>query len=392
MIGKVHAIAKGGCGIIRDAEKTIFIPGVIAGETVEYAHLNRRQSVWRGKLLRVIEASPRRVEPPCPHYHECGGCNLQHMSYEEQLRSKSEILLGNMNKIAGVVFSGPLDILPSRPWRYRSKSEFQVRDGVGGFFKKESQQVIPIRQCLLVPEAVQAHFLSQRQAISKYANAQLRVISNGRDLAARLVSPGESNTWFSCEHSVHFEVGAYTYQIAPDNFVQANLFQLLPMLDLVEKTLDGMNVGTAADLFCGCGFFTLPLARRCQSVLALENDPQNLAALRSNVELNRVGNVRILQADVLQSDLPPAGLYVADPPRGGLSARIIAAMAASAAETIVYFACDSATWARDLRLFSTHGFKLQELRLLDNFPQTDHFEIFSVLKKKLIDEASVIIS
>ncbi|MBU4268337.1 MAG: methyltransferase [Acidobacteria bacterium] len=382
MIGKVHAIAKGGAGMIHEAGKTIFIPGVIAGETVEYAPLSRRRSVWQGKLLRVIEASPRRVEPPCPHYHECGSCNLQHMSYDEQLRSKSEILLANLKKIAGLVFPGPPDILSSRPWRYRSKSEFQVRDGVGGFFKKESHQVIPIQQCLLVPEAVEAHFLAQRQALSNYANAQLRVISNGRELASRLATPGGSSAWLSRELSVRFEVGAYAYQISPDNFIQANLFQLQPMLDLIEKTLDGMNPDTAADLFCGCGFFTIPLAGRCQSVLAIESDPQNLAALRANLELNRASNVRVVQADVLQADLPPAGLYVVDPPRGGLSTRVIAAMAASGAEAVIYFSCDSATWARDLRLFSAHGFQLQELQLLDNFPQTDHFEIFSILKKK----------
>jgi len=382
MIGKVHAMAKGGAGMIHEAGKTIFIPGVIAGETVEYAALSRRRSVWQGKLLRVIEASPQRVEPPCPHYHECGGCNLQHMSYDEQLRSKSEILLANLKKIAGLVFPGPPWIFSSRPWRYRSKSEFQVRDGVSGFFKKESHQVIPIQQCLLVPEAVEAHFLAQRQALSNYANAQLRVISNGRELAARLATPGGSSAWLSRERSVRFEVGAYAYQLSPDNFIQANLFQLQPMLDLIEKTLDGMNPDTAADLFCGCGFFTLPLAGRCQSVLALENDPQNLAALRANLELNQAGNVRVFQADVLQADLPPAGLYVVDPPRGGLSTRVIAAMAANGAEAVIYLSCDSATWARDLRLFSAHGFQLQELRLLDNFPQTDHFEIFSILKKK----------
>ena len=143
-----------------------------------------------------------------------------------------------------------------------------------------------------------------------------------------------------------------------------------------------MQPATAADLFCGCGFFTLPLAKRCPSVLALENDAKNLAALRGNLERNRVRNVNVIEADVLQAALPPAELYVADPPRGGLSSRVIAAMAAGGAETVIYFSCDSATWARDLRLFSGHGFALQELRLLDNFPQTDHFEIFSVLKKK----------
>lgn len=382
MIGKVQAIAKGGAGIIHETDKTIFIPGVIAGETVEYAAVSRRKSFWQGKLLRVLEASPQRVEPPCPHYYECGGCNLQHMSYDEQLRSKSEILLANLKKIAGLAIPAPPAILSSRPWRYRSKSEFQVRDGVAGFFKKESHQVVPISQCLLLPDAVESFFLDQRPVISGQVNAQLRVISNGRELAARLETPGGQGAWLSSGHSVCFAAAAYKYQLGPDHFVQANLFQLQPMLDLLEKTLDGMNPATAADLFCGCGFFTLPLASRCQSVLAVENDPQNLSGLRANLELNRVDNVRVVQADVLQADLPPAELYVADPPRGGLSARVIAAMAASGAETIVYFSCDSATFARDLRLFSGQGFSLRELQLLDNFPQTDHFEIFSVLKKK----------
>jgi 23S rRNA (uracil1939-C5)-methyltransferase len=382
MIGKVQAIAKGGAGVIHETDKTIFVPGVIAGETVEYAAVSRRKSVWQGKLLRVLEASPRRVEPPCPHYYECGGCNLQHMSHDEQLRSKTEILLANLKKIAGLVIPGPPGILSSQPWRYRSKSEFQVRDGLGGFFKKESHQVVPINQCLLLPEAVENFFLDQRPDLSGYPNAKLQVISNGRELAARMETPGGQSFWLSREHSVRFEVATYAYQIAPDNFIQANLFQLQPMLDLLEKTLGGMKLATAADLFCGCGFFTLPLAGHCQSVLALENDPQNLAALRANLELNRAGNVRVVAADVLQADLPPAGLYVVDPPRGGLSFRVIAAMAASGAETVIYFSCDSATLARDLRLFSGRGFQLQELQLLDNFPQTDHFEIFSVLKKK----------
>jgi len=381
MIGKVLAIAKGGAGIIRETDKTVFIPGVIAGETVEYAAISRRQSVWQGKLLRVIEASPQRVEPPCPHYRDCGGCNLQHMSYEEQLRSKTEILLANLKKIAGLVIPGPPAVLPSPPRRYRSKSEFQVRDGAGGFFKKESHQVVPISQCLLLPEAVERFFLDRRPALSGWANAQLQVISNGRELAARLEAPGGRGAWLSHERQVRFETAAYAYQIAPDNFIQANLFQLQPMLDLLEKTLDGMHQAAAADLFCGCGFFTLPLAARCQSVLALESDPQNLAALRANLELNRAENVRVVPADVLQADLPPAELFVVDPPRGGLSPRIIAAMAASGAKTVIYFSCDSATLARDLRLFYARGFQLQELCLIDNFPQTDHFEIFTVLKK-----------
>jgi 23S rRNA (uracil1939-C5)-methyltransferase len=381
MIGKVQANAKGGAGVIHEPDKTVFIPGVIAGETVEYAPLSRRKSVWQGKLLRVLEASPQRIEPPCPHYRECGGCNLKHMSYEEQLRSKSGILLANLKKIAGLVPADAPGILPSPPWRYRSKSEFQVRAGGSGFFQKESQRVVPIGRCLLVPETVEAFFLAQRRVLGGCVNAQLQVVGNGRELAARLLMPDGRHDWLSREHAVHFEVAGYAYRIAPDNFIQANLFQLQPMLGLLEKAVAALAPDTAADLFCGCGFFTLPLAARCRHVLALENDAQNLAALRLNLERSRAGNVRVIQVDVLQAELPPAGLYVVDPPRGGLSARVIAALTRSGMETIVYFSCDSATLARDLRLFSSRGFALHDLQLLDNFPQTDHFETFAVLKK-----------
>ena len=113
----------------------------------------------------------------------------------------------------------------------------------------------------------------------------------------------------------------------------------------------------------------------------MENDPGNVAALRANLELNRVGNVRPVRADVLRAGLPRAELYVVDPPRGGLSQRVIEGMAAGGAGTVIYYSCDSATFARDLRIFARYGFGLKELRLIDNFPQSDHFEIFSVLKR-----------
>jgi 23S rRNA (uracil1939-C5)-methyltransferase len=382
MIGKVLTIAKGGSGIVRDGDKTIFLPGVIAGETVEFAMAGRLRSAWQGELQRVLEASPQRTQPPCPHYPECGGCNLQHMSYGEQLRCKTEILLGNLKKIAGMDLPKPSDILTSPPFRYRSKSEFQVRDGMAGFFKKGSHQVVAIAQCLLLPEAVESFFLARRPDLAQTVNAQLQIVSNGKEIAARLETPDDGGTWFSPEHEVRFEIGPFAYRFAPDNFIQSNLFQLLPLQGLLQKYLDGKKISKAVDLFCGCGFFTLPLAACCREVLALENNPRNVVALRANLDLNRIGNVRAVQADVLHSGLPRAELYVADPPRGGLSARVIAALAGGGAGTVIYYSCDSATFARDLRIFARYGFGLEELRLIDNFPQSDHFEIFSILKKK----------
>jgi 23S rRNA (uracil1939-C5)-methyltransferase len=382
MIGNVLTIAKGGCGIVRDGDRTVFLPGVVAGETVEYAVSGRLRSAWQGRLLRVLEASPQRVEPPCPHYPECGGCNLQHMSYGEQLRCKTDIFLANLKKIAAMDRESAPDMLASPPFRYRSRSEFQVRDGRAGFFRKGSHQVVAIDRCFLLPGIVEGFFLDRRAGLAGTANAQLQVVSNGREIAARLEAPGAAEEWFSPERAVRFEIGPFAYRFAPDNFIQANLFQLQPLQGLLQRCLGERKIARAADLFCGCGFFTLPLAAHCREVLAVENDPRNVAALRANLELNRIGNVRVVQADVLRAGLPRAELYVVDPPRGGLSAQVIAGMAGGGAGTVIYYSCDSATFARDLRAFARCGFGLEELCLIDNFPQSDHFEIFAVLERK----------
>ncbi len=383
MIGSVLAIAKGGSGVVCDGEKTVFIPGVIAGESVEFSLAGRRRSAWQGKLLRVLVPSPRRTRPLCPHAGECGGCNLQHMEYGEQLRVKEEILRGNLRKIAGMEAGPPVDIgvLASPPWRYRSKAEFQVRGGASGFFARESRRVVALSGCLLLPEVVERFFLAWRPAATGIGDGQLRVVCNGRDLAARIETASGAETWAGGARDVPFTAGRCAYRFAPENFVQANLFQLQPMLGLLEAVLERERPKTAVDLFCGAGFLTLPLALGCREVLAVENDAANVAGLLANLKLNRAGNVRVVQADALHASIPDAELIVVDPPRGGLSPRLIAALTASSARAVVYYSCDSATFARDLRLFLKQGLALEELKLVDNFPQSDHFEIFSVLKK-----------
>ncbi|MEI6613850.1 MAG: hypothetical protein WCL37_03055 [Chrysiogenales bacterium] len=267
MIGKVHAITKGGAGIIYETNKTIFIPGVIAGETVEYAALGRRKSVWQGKLLRVIEASPQRVEPPCRHYRDCGGCNLQHMSYPEQLRCKKDILASNFKKIAGCRHSEPTNILPSPPFRYRSKIELQVKESAIGFFKNKSHQLVAISQCLLLSEAAE-RFVLELPPLPAGTKGVLQIQDNGNHLAARLQNSEGDVRWLTPRHSLFFDFPSHRYQTGPEHFIQSNLFQMQPMLELLAKHLPVNPGNAAADLFCGCGFFhfaigpALPAASR----------------------------------------------------------------------------------------------------------------------------------
>ena len=379
MIGVVHAVAKGGCGIVRCADKTVFVPGAMRGETVEFTIQGRGKGIWQGELQRVLEPSLQRVEAPCPHYRDCGGCNLQHMSYEEQLRCKADILADNLKKIAAIVWAEPVPVLPSPPWRYRSKIELQVRDSRLGFFRNKSHHVVAVRQCLLVSAAAE-RFLTELPALPAGSDGVLQLLDNGGELAARLQTSAGEIRWLTMERSLPFDLSPLSYRCGPEHFIQANRFQLRPMLDALTRCLPA-DAGAVADLFCGCGFFTLPLARHGRQVHALESDPNNLAALKANIDFNGIHNVQIQSADVLQAALPFLDLVVLDPPRGGLSPALIARIARSRAEKIIYFSCDSATFARDLRLFFKEGFSLRELQIIDNFPQTDHFEIFSLLEK-----------
>jgi 23S rRNA (uracil1939-C5)-methyltransferase len=380
MIGTVHALAKGGAGIIHLADKTVFVPGVIAGETVEFTVQDRQKGIWQGELQRILEPSPHRLEAPCRHYRECGGCNLQHMAYPEQLRCKEDILRANLTKITGFTRSGLTAVHPSPPFRYRSKIELQVRESAIGFFKRKSRQLVAISQCLLLDEVAE-HFLLSLPALPAATNGVLQVLSNGSDLAARLDKAQGASRWLTPRHSLIFELPPFRFQTGPGHFIQSNLFQMRPMLELLKEHLPADPGNVAADLFCGCGFFTLLLAQHFTRVLALENDPRNLTALRANLRLNGTGNVEVWPADALLADLPALDLIVLDPPRGGLSPALISRVARTEAKKVIYFSCDSATFARDLRLFLQRGYDLRELQIIDNFPQSDHFEIFSVLGK-----------
>lgn len=382
MIARVSAIAKGGAGIVREQGRVVFVPGVVAGETVEYEVAGRRRSAWQGRLLRVLEPSPQRVPPPCRHYGECGGCNLQHMSPGEQLRSKAAILDENLRRLGGWQRQEAVPVLPSPVAGYRAKVELQVRGGRAGFFARDSRRLAEVAGCLLLPPVVEEHLRARRGAVAAVQAGSWQVVSNGRELAALLEQAGGRRRWLSREHEVRFTAGAHSWLAGPGQFVQANLFQMGPMLELLEEVLRRERPQAAADLFCGGGFFTLPLAARCRRVTAVENDPANVAALRANLERRGAGNVRVICGDALRAALPEADLYVVDPPRGGLAPGLVRGLAGAGAATIVYYSCDSATFARDVRSFAGLDWHLQDLRLLDNFPHTDHFEIFSVLKKE----------
>ncbi|MCI0470304.1 MAG: methyltransferase, partial [Candidatus Aminicenantes bacterium] len=376
MIGRIEAIGKSGRGIVFYEGKPVFLPGVLRGESVEFTISGKKHSILSGAVIRIIEAAKERVIPPCPYYEECGGCNFQHIAYHEQIAVKQDILKNNLKRIAKIDYAQPVEVITSPPSRYRTRIILKVRDGKAGFYKKGSHEIVEIETCLVAPQPVE-NFLRGLRAHNP-GKGEIYIISSGKELSA-VLKTGDAEKYLSDKKEISFEIGEFTYDFSPGSFIQANLFTLEIMLGLVQHNLESDYFEKAADLFCGAGFFTLALARRVRRVAAVEAHEENIRLLKANLAGNKIDNVEIIQADILKSAVGAADLFVIDPPRSGLNRRLVKEITGHLPKKILYFSCDSATFSRDIFYFREAGFILQELKIIDNFPQTDHFEIYSCL-------------
>jgi len=378
--GVVATLAKGGRGIVRSPAGAVFVAGVIPGEEIEFRVLpERRGAALQGRLLRVLNPSPDRVPPPCPHYGRCGGCNLQHLSYPGQLSGKRQILASNLTRLGGFPDGLAIETISSPPWRSRTHAEFRWIDRQAGFYRRGSHELEPVEDCLLVPEVV-ARWLKEVSLPGRVGESgEVAVVTDGSQLAARLML---AERVIPCDSlpAVDFSIAPFRLRVRPGTFVQANRFLLESMHRLVREVVHPLAPQRVVDLFAGSGFFTLPLAEEAGQVMAVEAVAAHGEQLRENIEANALTNVSWRIQDALTTAPPPADLYLVDPPRGGLSPRLIRHLVAVSPRAILYFSCDSATLARDLRQFGPLGYRPGRVVMLDNFPQTDHLETFVLLE------------
>lgn len=381
MIGQVKTIGKGGRGIVLFEGKPVFIDRVLTGETVEFTITGKRHSVWFGSLTKIIGASEDRIAPPCPYYSRCGGCNFQHIAYPRQVTLKKNIFTDNLKKISGIRQVPLINIFTSPAFGYRTKVVLKVRNGKVGFLQRESHRLVEIDRCLLLPGGGEKVITDIRRnpRTKKVMNGEIMVLCNDREFSA-LAKEGQTLYFLTPEKEITFDVRGFSYRFTPDNFIQANRFTLDVMIELVESQMKTNPWHHAIDLYCGAGFFTIPLSRGCEKVIAFDIEPGNLRSLEKNLQANGIRNVTVIKADINRSSLPDADLYLADPPRTGLKPNTIRNISRGPGKRIFYFSCDSATFCRDISRFRDNGYRPESITLVDNFPQTDHFEIFSCLE------------
>lgn len=419
------AFTSAGVTTAQYGERIIPVEKGIPGERAHVAitTLKGRKGWTRATVTKVIEASPQRIEAPCPYFrdHDCGGCEWQHMADVYQRNTKLDIVAQLMND-AGIDHRPETIHVLDEPWRYRHSAAIALGKGAG-FRKRRRQSVIPIHNCPISHPAISGllAMLNDWYADGVYPDlrgkvwVEVKVVGTpdapilqlviggigGMDLPNRpelhpladklaalpeVVSvtykhpSGETRPYHGPIASI-IAVGGEPFVLPAGSFFQTNL-DLVPRLIARIESLTALGPeDTAADIYCGAGLFTLFLARRAGHVVAIEVDPAAIAAARETARLWGLTNIDFFAkpAEKAMDLLPDLALALVDPPRSGLDPRVTDAILAKRPRQFVYVSCNPVTLARDLHIFIAGGYTLRTLELFDFFPQTSHVESLAYL-------------
>ena len=400
---KIEKLVHGGSGLARHGGRACFVDGVAPGETVLARISDNRGQYLRADLCEVLEPSASRLQPPCPAAGVCGGCQWQHLTYDAQLSSKADILRDCLVRIAKLPGLTPQPPAPSPlQLRYRSRAALKISGGnkpAMGFYRNRSHTVVEACDCLLLEP-----YLCRAAEMCRGTIRQNTSYSGFTDLELLAVggTPLVLGLWQdrAGRHKLPFSVDAESGRIGPpgeppwemlsniaylrtpENFYQVNRLQNLALIGRVLDYFAPAAGRSVLDLFCGCGNFSLFLARAGARVLGIDSNGTSIAQARKNARKNGISGARFMHGDAGMLKNSALGesydAVLINPPRAGCEARTLENIAACGPSDIVYVSCDPATLARDLRILHASGYEILEIQPFDMFPQTHHLE--SVVK------------
>ena len=428
-VALVGDLTHDGLGVARVEGKVVFIDGALPGEEVRFRVTRNRGRFDEGEVTEVLTPSPDRVEPRCPHFGVCGGCSLQHLAPDAQVRFKQGRLLESLVHIGRVEPAEVLPPLTGPVWGYRRKARLSVeylrREArlALGFRERRSQRVAALTRCEVLAPLIGERLETLRGVLESLSVRQQipQVEVGAGDLDTALVvrhlkplgeADGQRLAAFGEEHGLQvfaqprgpnsvtplwpFDPRPLTYRLSPwdvelrfrpTDFTQVNAGINAGMVRLALDLLDAGPTDRVLELFCGLGNFTLPLARQAGHVVGVEGDPALVARARGNADLNGIDNVEFHTADLTQAVAggswlePPADRLLLDPPRSG-ALEVIRGLKAPLPVRIVYVSCNPETLARDAHeLVHLHGYRLARAGVMDMFPHTAHVEAIALFDR-----------
>jgi 23S rRNA (uracil1939-C5)-methyltransferase len=441
----VEDLTHDGSGVAKVDGYPLFIPGALPGEEAEIQVMKTMKRYGFAKLINVTKPSPDRAEPPCHVFWECGGCQLQHLSYEAQLRQKQKTVRDVMERI-GKIPHVPVHPVKGMddPWRYRNKSQipFSERNGevVSGFYRSRTHHIVDTDVCIIQGEEAdeimstlkhemhsmgieaydeRTHRGMLRHLIVRKARAtgELMVVLVTRskkfpqkDAAIELikrvvpdvtsimqnVNSEKTNVIFGNKTLLLYgkpfivdTIGDIKFEISARSFYQVNSEQTEVLYGQALEYAQLTGTESVIDAYCGIGTISLFLAQNAKEVYGVEIVPQAIEDAKRNAELNGIDNAHF-EAGPAEEVIPKwyaegkrFDVLVVDPPRKGCDEKLLETILEYKPKRIVYVSCDPATLARDLRILEDGGYRTQEVQPVDMFPHSSHIEVVTWLELDL---------
>ncbi len=390
--------AYGGYTIARD-EKVIFIRGAIPGEVVEVEISEKKRDYSVAQARAVIEPSEHRVDPQCPVFGVCGGCQLQFITYEKQLSMKDEILLDACKRLGG--FEIELgSALAGDQWHYRVRAQFKVsKDGTIGFFRSSSRDVVVFEACPLMVHEINT-LLKQIKEQNIVSNLNEIHITAGDAPMALLKGRDYDTGFFENFHAIGFSGLRYNesvcsggpfsgfrmddfyYTVSPMTFLQSHWNLNTSLVNLVVREMMPMEGKRVLDLFAGAGNLSLKAAVNADEVVAVEENPFAVEDGKRNCSLNKIRNCRFVKSTAEKFRIKKKfDIIILDPPRPGLTSIVLKKILDNPSDMIVYLSCNPSTLARDVKKFM-EKYEVCSVRQVDLFPNTFHIESLAFLRLK----------
>ena len=438
----IEGYTSDGDGVGRLDGMAVFVKGALKGETVQVSLTKVGKTCAWARIIDIVTPSPARVEPDCPYDRLCGGCRLRHMSYEEELRCKEQRVNDALRRIGGLELRVSAIHGAANPERYRNKAVFPVsgdkKNGVSvGFYRERSHEVVDVASCLLQSDQADKAGRILRKWMHKYqvpaydettGSGLIRHIfvrTNRRreslicivvnDLALPFEGELVSALRTGCPKAVgivlntntrdtnvilgpHYRtlwgqdfiddrLCGLTFRLSVPSFFQVNRDQAEVLYNLALEYAQLTGRETVVDLYCGTGTISLVMARKAGRVIGAEIVAPAVENAKENARRNGFTNAEFLCADAGEAaqELSRRGIrpdvISVDPPRKGLSAPVIDAIAQMAPRRVVYVSCDPATLARDLKLLEERGYRAEKAEAGDMFPRTGHVETVVLMSR-----------
>ena len=440
----INGLGHSGEGVGRYQDFTVFVPQALPGETVTAVITTVKKTYATGRLVTVDSPSPHRIAPACSLYTQCGGCQLQHISYEEQLHVKRQQVidaLTRIGKLTDVVVHPTLGA--ANPWYYRNKMQFPVGEKNGkvavGCFSQGSHDIVDTDNCMIqhqinndIAREVKAiitdlgiepynertgrgiirHVLGrvgtatgevmvvlvtatdrlpERQALINRLQANIAglvsIVQNVNPKHTNIILGNKTATLWGSD-TITDKLGEFSFVISARSFFQVNTAQAETLYNQAVKYAGLTGSETVIDAYCGTGTIALFLARQASRVYGIEIVEQAIRDARKNAVNNGVTNVEFVVGDatLIMPQLFKQGIrpdvIVVDPPRAGCEQKVLETFAQMEPKRIIYVSCNPASLARDLAVLAGMGYATREVQPVDMFAQTFHVETVTLLQRE----------